>query len=187
MKRLLQGFIVVIIVVIIAGLLLAFKKPSSNITDKKIQTPASLPKAGSCLVLDEANCNKATIEEWQYQNDTYLIAGFHLDPGTTIFSPIKGQESANKAGTPFNGSIAIVKSDNPSDNTIYTFVGQFGINKSQAKAVEQGTKIASIQGERIDNINGYNLILIVTKEKASGVGFESNDQLLKQMFSKKAQ
>lgn len=184
MKLLVRGLIIVAILLVVLILAVVLRnKFNPEIPVKKYPSSSFAPNPGSCLVLDEANCRKVSVEKWQYQNETYLIAGFHLNEGTHIFSPIDGQTSANKAGSPFNGSIIVVKPDNPADSTIYTFVGQFGVDKPYAKSIKKGGQIGIIQKEKVENINGYNFVILITKNKTSGNGFEPDDLSVTKLFS----
>lgn len=135
-------------------------------TTKKQQ----IPKAGSCLVLQEEYCAKAQIVDWtNVAGQKTILIGFNLPPKTPIFMPYDGQSATIKLpGTDvLKGTKVIMFNENKTVQ--YNFYGdlqpdnKLQDNEGVIVSKRKGEIVNYVDNKGIKNADNYNLLFSILR------------------------
>jgi len=127
------------------------------------QTPANTKGSSSCGFLEEKYCNDGTIEDVEYDGNSYRVVGFKLPAGVEIKVPLESEVitgAFDETSTlPLKGdSVIITKKQDLSQRAI--IVGDLEIVKYDDWIRPQGAIVAKISKGNKTNLNGYNMVIM---------------------------
>ena len=142
------------------------------------------PKPGYCLILEEKNCKKIKVIDF---NGVKIAVG-NLPQGSILFSPVDGSYSDTIFSSLDNNTQDFGLTINSLNNGIserYVFIDSNKItdnfNQSIIKKTEKGNQIKKIYNKTLNFLPEYNLIFYITK-KDPKLGLTPNSDLLFELF-----
>jgi len=143
------------------------------------------PKPGYCLILEEKNCKKVKIIDF---NGAKIAVG-NLPPGSILFSPTNGFYSDTIFYSLNSDSKDFGLTINSLSNSIeesYVFIDSNKVtanfDQSITKKINKGDQIKKIYNKTLKFLPEYNLIFYITK-KDPELGINPNNDLLFELFN----
>ncbi len=170
-----------LIAVVLSVLFFFFLQKNAQIPiakkDNKIAQPRLIP--GSCKILPEEFCSRGERVVSVSNGKNYTYVGFHLPPGTPLFSLIDGLLlKAVEGGNPYSGFLAQVRDDTQSHG--YAFRGDIAFDNMLQRNVKAGDKIANIGNSGVTNLGGYNFIFTINTP-----GPVTDEEMMRTLFRMK--
>ncbi len=147
-------------------------------------TPTTIPPTATkeavkdvpCQILPEEFCSRGERVVSVSNGKNYTYVGFHLPPGTPLFSLIDGLLlKAVEGGNPYSGFLAQVRDDTQSHG--YAFRGDIAFDNMLQRNVKAGDKIANIGNSGVTNLGGYNFIFTINTP-----GPVTDEEMLETLF-----